>query len=387
MVRRPRTSSAKATKAAPRGQIPKLSDDSERLLDSANDASGPAKNAWLAFLALLAYLLVTLGGVSHKDLLLNDPVTLPVVNVDIPLFSFLQVAPLLLLLVYLSLLIQHVMLAGKFRNFTEAIAPDEKKTGKEHRARQLVHSYVVAQLLAGPKRNPITRSLMRLMVFVTFVLLPVVTLLYFQIKFVPYHEVWVTYWHRIMVLLGLAMLFALLPIIQLKSRKREVKVLKREAVGMYEVAVLGAGSAEALKKWIDNHGFKYPDGMDDVCEDYVQEGWCFVAVKTKVGQKEGVEPQPGQRGVASKLPAGSTFDGHVQGMGFRFKVDELVVPMRLGAFNDGELRNVVYLLTDGTDFYSLMCRAPDAPEDRWLSVAETIEFLPVESPEAGPNGE
>ena len=33
-------------------------------------------------------------------------------------------------------------------------------------------------------------------------------------------------------------------------------------------------------------------------------------------------------------------------MGFRFKVDELVVPMRLGAFNDGELRNVLYLMTD-----------------------------------------
>ena len=39
---------------------------------------------------------------------------------------------------------------------------------------------------------------------------------------------------------------------------------------------------------------------------------------------------------------------------------------------------VVYLLTDGTDPYSLMCRAPDPPEDRWLSIAETFEFLPVE---------
>ena len=34
-------------------------------------------------------------------------------------------------------------------------------------------------------------------------------------------------------------------------------------------------------------------------------------------------------------------------MGFRFEVDEHVVPMRLSAFNKGELRNIVYLLTDG----------------------------------------
>jgi len=56
------------------------------------------------------------------------------------------------------------------------------------------------------------------MVFVTFALLPVVTLLYFQVKFLPYHDVWITYWHRIAVLLGLAMLLLILPIIRLKAR-------------------------------------------------------------------------------------------------------------------------------------------------------------------------
>jgi hypothetical protein len=127
----------------------------------------------------------------------------------------------------------------------------------------------------------------------------------------------------------------------------EVKVLRQEAVGMYEVAVLEAGSAAALKRWLDEHAYKYPKGMDKPCNDYVEQGWCFVAIKTKVGQKAGVDPKPGQRTVNSKLPKGSTFDGAVQAMGFRFEVDELVVPMRLSAFNKGELRNVVYLLTDG----------------------------------------
>jgi hypothetical protein len=71
-----------------------------------------------------------------------------------------------------------------------------------------------------------------------------------------------------------------------------VNVIRQEAVGMYEVAVLEAGSAAALKKWIDNHGYKYPRGMDAACEDYVEAGWCFVAVKTKVGAKQGVAPPP-----------------------------------------------------------------------------------------------
>ena len=132
-----------------------------------------------------------------------------------------------------------------------------------------------------------------------------------------------------------------------ESDKEEVRVLSQEAVGMYEVAVLEAGSAAALKRWMDQHGYRYPDGMDKVCEEYIDDSWCFVAIKTKVGQKQNVDPQPGQRTVDPHLPAGSTFDGHVQAMGFRFKTDELVVPMRLSAFNDGELRNIVYLLTDG----------------------------------------
>ncbi|MBW3540766.1 MAG: DUF2330 domain-containing protein [Planctomycetes bacterium] len=132
----------------------------------------------------------------------------------------------------------------------------------------------------------------------------------------------------------------------LKLGRDEVRVVKEEAVGMYEVAVLEAGSAAALNKWMDEHGYKYPKGMDDACEEYVELGWCFVAVKTRVGAKAGIEPKPGQRQVDAGLPAGATFDGHVQAMGFRFKVDELVVPMRLSAFNAGELHNVVYVLTD-----------------------------------------
>ena len=133
---------------------------------------------------------------------------------------------------------------------------------------------------------------------------------------------------------------------KLSLKKERVRVVKEEAVGMYEVAVLEAGSAKALKKWMDDHGYKYPKGMDKACEDYVKIGWCFVAVKTKVSGKKAVDPKPGQRNVNAGLPNGASFDGHVQAMGFRFKTDRLVVPMRLSTFNEGDLHNIVYVLTD-----------------------------------------
>jgi hypothetical protein len=133
----------------------------------------------------------------------------------------------------------------------------------------------------------------------------------------------------------------------LKLKTDEVRVLREEAVGMYQAVVLEAGSAAALKRWMDDNGYKYPAGMDAVCEEYIALGWCFVAEKAKVGGKANVDPKPRMKGVDTKLPNGSAFDGHVQAMAFRFKTDKLVLPMRLSAYNEGELHNIVYLLSDG----------------------------------------
>jgi uncharacterized protein YjbI with pentapeptide repeats len=206
---------------------PDPSEDAKEFLDEANRASDPASSAWFAFLFLLTYVVVTLASVSHKALLLNSPVKLPIINADLPLVGFFQYAPALLLLVYLSLLVQHVILARKYRRFTDAIAPYEMETGSEHPARERVHSYVFSQIAAGPKPNRITKFMMQLIVYVTFSILPILTLLYFQIKFLPYHDVSITYWHRIAVILGFAMLILLTPLMQNTgpaTRKWDIKV-------------------------------------------------------------------------------------------------------------------------------------------------------------------
>lgn len=129
-------------------------------------------------------------------------------------------------------------------------------------------------------------------------------------------------------------------------KEDEVRVVREEAVGSYEVAVLEAGSAKALETWMADHSYKYPQGMDEPVNDYVADRWCFVAMKARVAQADSSNPQPGQREISNELPDDSTFDGHVQAMEFRFRTKTLVVPMRLSAFNPGETRNVVYVLTN-----------------------------------------
>lgn len=133
---------------------------------------------------------------------------------------------------------------------------------------------------------------------------------------------------------------------ELSVRRDEVRVVKEEAVGMYEVAVLEAGSSHALSRWMDHNDFRYPSGMDATVEDYVRAGWLFVAVKARVGAMVGVEPRPGMRDATHELPAGASFDGYVQGMAFRFRIDRPVVPMRLAVFNGDDTRNRVYVLAE-----------------------------------------
>lgn len=127
--------------------------------------------------------------------------------------------------------------------------------------------------------------------------------------------------------------------------EHEVRVLNEEAVGMYQVAVIEAGSPAALSTWMSEHGYQYPEGMDAVAKDYVDLRWCFVAVKARVAPEAAVTAKPGMRSVNTNLPDGASFDGFVQGMGFRFHTDEPVVPMRLSVFNGSDPRNVVYVLS------------------------------------------
>jgi uncharacterized protein YjbI with pentapeptide repeats len=256
---------------------PPPAEDPKELLDVANGASDAAWSSWLAFLLLLTYVVVTLAGVSHQALLLNSPVKLPIINADIPIVGFFQYAPALLLLVYLSLLIQHVILARKYRKFTDAVAPYEMETGSEHPARERVHSYVFSQIAAGPRPNLITKAMMQLIVYVTFSILPIITLLYFQIKFLPYHDVSTTYWHRLAVILGFVMLILLTPLMQNKraARRWNIKVGPQaeawEASGTQVILVLillplvlGFSwlIATVPNEWIDRRlGFVPPAGV------------------------------------------------------------------------------------------------------------------------------
>ena len=75
--------------------------------------------------------------------------------------------------------------------------------------------------------------------------------------------------------------------------------------------VADAGSARALIEWLDGNGYRYPPAMGPICDEYVAQGWVFVAIKVDLSRKEGVEAQPGMERVAPSLPEGGVCTGPV----------------------------------------------------------------------------
>jgi len=176
------------------------------LLEAVNRSSGSANAAWLIFIALMSYLLVTVAGVSHKDLLLNTDISLPILQVRIELTRFFLFAPLLLVLVHVGLVCQLVLLARKTLEFAAAIRMLETTDERTHPLRLELDNFFFVQAIAGPERSRLVGMFLHGMSWLTVVVLPGVLLLYVQLVFLPYHDVTITWAHRVAVLADIALL-------------------------------------------------------------------------------------------------------------------------------------------------------------------------------------
>jgi hypothetical protein len=164
---------------------------------------------------VLLYLLIAVGGVTHRDLLYASPIKLPFLSIDLPLVGFFVLGPLLFLIVHAYVLLHLVLLANKvgtFHNELEAQIVDDATRG---RLRRQLPSNVFVQFLAGPRevRTGIIGLMLRLIAQISLIVGPLMLLVFFQLRFLAYHDDWVTWWHRIAVVLDLALLWVLWPAI------------------------------------------------------------------------------------------------------------------------------------------------------------------------------
>src|SRR2546421_11035606 len=87
--------------------------DLQALRSAVVDAASVGAGLWLSYLFVLFYLIIAVGSVTHRNLLLENPVKLPFLNVDLPLIGFFALGPGLFLIVHAYVLLHFVLLAGK----------------------------------------------------------------------------------------------------------------------------------------------------------------------------------------------------------------------------------------------------------------------------------
>lgn len=192
--------------------------DVEALEKSLNDSATRVSTIWVSFLIFSLYLLTAATTVTHRQLFLAEPVKLPVLNIDLPLWGFFFLAPILFVIFHTYVLLQVILLARTAAAYDDAVkkavSRDRLSPDEELSLRQRLANTLFAQIFAGARREREGwfGGLLRAMAWITLVIAPILLLLTFQFMFLPYHSHLATWTHRILTLAEIAAAFLLWPL-------------------------------------------------------------------------------------------------------------------------------------------------------------------------------
>src|SRR5438552_4076182 len=176
---------------------------------SLNDSATRVSTIWISFLIFSLYLLTAAATVEHRQLFLAEPVKLPVLNIDLPLWGFFFLAPILFVILHAYVLMQVLLLARTAAAYNAAVEraglpPEENAT-----LRQRLANTLFAQIFAGSprERGGWLGWLLKAMAGITLAIAPILILLVFQFMFLPYHSHIATWTHRALIAVELAAIF------------------------------------------------------------------------------------------------------------------------------------------------------------------------------------
>jgi hypothetical protein len=184
------------------------------LRGSADEAARQAQNAYLLFLSLGMYIAIIIWSTTDVQLLKGTPVTLPLLNVPLPIVGFYSVVPWLLLLFYFNLLLHLTFLAQRLHRFNAVLGAFTDDAAREDQRARLF-PFLFSVMLIGRPAPWSLQGLLVIAVWTTIILLPLCLLLWMQLRFLPYHDEFITWTHRAAVLVDLFLLGYLWPLIRI----------------------------------------------------------------------------------------------------------------------------------------------------------------------------
>lgn len=192
-------------------------DQAKSLLSSANDTAKLVRGVHLTFMMVSAYIAIIISSTTDVQLLKLSPVTLPLLNVKLPIMEFYVLTPWLLLILHFNLLLQCYLLACKLHLLNAALGKcnDDVATTM----RNGLFTFALSQNIVGHDHSSIMRFFLNSIIVFSIVIVPLVLLTWAQIRFIPYHDEAITWNHRIVILLDCLLLWILWPMIILPKEK------------------------------------------------------------------------------------------------------------------------------------------------------------------------
>jgi MFS family permease len=193
--------------------------DLDALERSLNDSATRVSTIWVSFLIFSLYLLIAAATVDHRQLLLAEPVKLPVLNIELPLWGFFFLAPVLFVIFHAYVLLQLLLLARTAAAYNDAVEKAQERHSptpeEEALLRQRLANTIFAQIFAGSprERKGWLGWLLKSMAWITLVIAPILILFVFQFSFLPYHSHLVTWTHRFLIAMELAGALVLWPLV------------------------------------------------------------------------------------------------------------------------------------------------------------------------------
>ncbi|MDQ6702265.1 MAG: pentapeptide repeat-containing protein [Pseudomonadota bacterium] len=268
----------------PAEKFAKEAHDLDAIRKTVEDAAAVSAGFWLSYLFVLFYIGIAAGAVTHNDLLLENPVKLPFLNVELPLVVFFFLAPIIFIVSHAYTLVHFVMLGAKVGVFdTELRAQLGDAPETREGLRRQLPSNIFVQFLAGPGdiREGRLGLVLKAIAWVSLVIGPVLLLLLIQVQFLPYHFERVTWVQRFAIFADVILLWLLWPAV-LYGRSKLMWRLERRGkrwpgvlalTGRYTVGLtaclvpIGLSftaatfPGERMEDWIGNEQWIPPNGL------------------------------------------------------------------------------------------------------------------------------
>jgi uncharacterized protein YjbI with pentapeptide repeats len=169
----------------------------EQLHEMLRESTGRHARGLTSLVVTLLYLFITVASTTDLQLLLPESrISLPIIGVQLNLFYFSIAAPALILILHFNFMMNLLDHARKLKAWGEVATREQLVLLPGF---ILTYTYVFA-------RRTFNYWLMRILQVAVICLAPLLLLLFVQIRFADYHDVWLTGWHLLIVFLDVFVL-------------------------------------------------------------------------------------------------------------------------------------------------------------------------------------